>query len=325
MSDWRKKLLEFLSGKENKEGRALFESWYRSFDEKDKSEAAAQEPDEDRLREELTRIKRGTKSIPLPVQKTTAVYWKAAAAVLLVAIAGAVLYSKMGSLLHPEIAMIERESPRGERLQLTLPDGSNVWLNAATHFRYPARWDGPTRDVYLEGEAYFEVTHNERMPFIIHSGNMRTQVLGTTFNIQAYGDDAFYEVAVLTGKVSVSEETTAVKKLSILTPGQKIVLEKATGTYGVASFDNPDQYTAWRDGKLVFENASVQSIVRSLSRAFDADIKLRHESLGTCLITTSFDPMTLPEILELLCLTLNTRYTQEGPIYWIEGAQCDGV
>jgi ferric-dicitrate binding protein FerR (iron transport regulator) len=154
---------------------------------------------------------------------------------------------------------------------------------------------------------------------------MSTRVLGTSFNIQAYGDEAFYEVAVLTGKVSVSAETTTVKELSILTPGQKMIVEKKTGTFGVAFFDNPDQYTAWRAGKLVFENATVQSIARSLGRAFNADIKLRHESLGTCLITTSFDPMTLPEILDLLCLTLNTRYTREGSDYWIEGTQCDEI
>jgi ferric-dicitrate binding protein FerR (iron transport regulator) len=93
--------------------------------------------------------------------------------------------------------------------------------------------------------------------------------------------------------------------------------------FAKAEFDNMDQYTAWKDGKLVFENVPVDVILRALGRSFNATIRVRHGSSGGgCLLTTTFDPAPLHEILDLLCLTLNTQYVKDGEVYWIEGNGC---
>lgn len=322
MANKKKGLLDFLSGKKSEEGKKIFETWYNSIPETDHPELDASE---ETLKQELAKIK-GKNIVPLEQDERTSfrVYWKAAAVALLVVSAGILMYVKRDYFAKEEIAYTEHYVPKGKLLQLTLSDGSQVWLNSDTKFRYPEKFGSGVREVFLEGEAFFDVSKDPSRPFrILSGGKLTTTVLGTSFNVKAYGNDDVNEVAVITGKVSVVHTTSDNRSSEVLLqPGQKAVLIKAQDLLSREEFSDKDHYTSWREGKLIFEDAPVDQVISSLSRYYNIDIKLSSESLETCRVTATFDPMPLEKVMYLLCFTLNAEYTHTGKKYVITGAGC---
>jgi len=323
MANKKKRLLDFLSGKKSEEGKKIFETWYNSIPEKDHPELEASE---ETLKDELAKIK-SKRTIPFtPDEKTpVSVYWRAAAVTLLVISAGILLYVKRDFFAKEEIAYTEHYVPKGKLLQLELPDGTKVWLNSDTKFRYPKEFGPGMREVYLEGEAFFDVTKDASRPFrILSGGKLTTTVLGTSFNVKAYGADDVNEVAVITGKVSVVHTTSDDRSSEVLLqPGQKAVLIKAQDLLSKEEFTDTDHYTSWRDGKLTFEDTPVDEVISSLSRYYNIEIKLSSGTLKACRVTATFDPMPVEKTMYLLCFTLNAEYTHAGKVYSITGAGCN--
>jgi transmembrane sensor len=321
MADKKKRLRDFLSGKESEEGKKIFEAWYNSASETHHPELDASE---ETLQKELARIK-SKNVIPLKQDERNPfqLYWKAAAVALLVISAGIMLYVKRDYFKQEEVALTERYVPKGKLLQLSLSDGTQVWLNADTKFRYPEEFGTGDREVYLEGEAFFDVRKDAARPFRIHSGKLTTTVLGTSFNVKAYGADDLSEVAVITGKVSVIH-TRAGKHSSevLLQPGQKAILTKGTDLLSKEIFNDRDRYTSWKEGKLIFEDAPVAEVISSLGRYYNIDIQLA-QALRSCKVTATFDPMPLEKVMYLLCFTLNAEYIHTGNHYSISGAGCN--
>jgi transmembrane sensor len=137
--------------------------------------------------------------------------------------------------------------------------------------------DGKTREVYLKGEAYFQVVHNVSKPFIIHSGKLRTQVLGTTFTVSAYSEVKPMNVTVLTGKVAVKDEST--QALAILTRGQSATIEGNKKTFVLTSLANPEDAIAWMEDKLIFDNADLEDVALKLSNKYGVAIKITGNKL----------------------------------------------
>lgn len=323
MADKKKRLQDFLSGKESEDGKKIFEAWYNSVPETDHPELNASE---ETLRNELAKIKSKNKSI-VPLEQdgrnSFQLYWKAAAVALLVISAGILLYVNRSSFKQEEIALTEQYVPKGKLLQLSLADGTQVWLNADTKFRYPEKFGTGDREVYLEGEAFFDVKKDAARPFRIHSGKLTTTVLGTSFNVKAYSADELSEVAVITGKVSVTHMAADQRSSEVLLqPGQKAILTKGTDLLSKETFNDRDRYTSWKEGKLIFEDAPVGEVISSLGRYYNIDIRLA-ESLQSCKVTATFDPMPLEKVMYLLCFTLNAEYDHAGNQYSITGAGCN--
>jgi transmembrane sensor len=176
------------------------------------------------------------------------------------------------------------ETPRGGRYQVTLPDGTAIWLNAATKLTYPIRFSNTERRVQLSGEAYFEVAKDPKKPFIVHfssppsGGGGRegvVEVLGTHFNINAYGDEPTVRTTLLEGKVQVSgvgtqPQTTNYKPQTLL-PGQQASLDHTTGSIQVNNV-NTFQATSWKNGYFLFDDMDIKSIMKVISRWYDVDI-----------------------------------------------------
>lgn len=308
MSRIREKLKDFLSGKDSPEGRMIYHVWYKSFDDTQETSNDATPADIDR---ELIQIKQGgarQTTIPLWMQ-----YRKVAAAVLIMATAGVGWYTWQSSTA---VNYAEYITAPGERTEVTLADGSHVWLNAGTKFRVPQAFKNNTREVYLEGEAFFEVARNPKKPFIVHAGKLTTTVLGTSFNIRNYSGLST-EIAVVTGRVSVRYQQMA----DTLTRGQI-----ATATDDILAswtFTDFDRYTGWRQGKLVFEDQPVQDVLQTISRFYGFDIRTNGQALGACRISTTLESTTEKEVVDLLCLLLNATAKQEGAVYWISGSGCN--
>ncbi|QEC40620.1 FecR family protein [Pseudobacter ginsenosidimutans] len=160
-------------------------------------------------------------------------------------------------------------TPRGGQYQVTLPDGSKVWLNAASSLRFPVAFKGRERVVELSGEAYFEVAQNANRPFKVNVGGkeepMQVEVLGTGFNIQAYADEPVRAATLVNGKVRVNNGNAHV----ILQPGQQARLKELSLTTASADLE---EVLAWKNGIFYLQDVNIQNIMRQLSRWYDVEV-----------------------------------------------------
>lgn len=159
--------------------------------------------------------------------------------------------------------------PRGYERQLVLPDGTKVWLSAETTLSFPLYFPSGERSVEMEGEAYFEVTHDPTRPFSVRSGEMTLRVLGTVFNIYAYPGDQTIETTLLEG--SVSQRFDGVEGEIILHPSEQTCYTRHNRQIAHTRVD-PNDYKAYREGKIVFRDASAEKILLALERTYDVRI-----------------------------------------------------
>ena len=167
-----------------------------------------------------------------------------------------------------EIQYNSLSTPRGGQFRIILPDGSKVWLNAASSIRYPTAFAGKERLVEITGELYFEVASDPNMPFIVamQQGN-KVEVLGTHFNINAYPDEPDMQTTLLEGAVRISNATGQ----SRLSPGQQATVSK-NNNISITQTKNIAQVVAWKDGLFNFEDASLEEVMRQLSRWYDIEV-----------------------------------------------------
>jgi hypothetical protein len=157
---------------------------------------------------------------------------------------------------------------RGQQWQLELSDGTKVWLNAASSIHYPLSFKGKERIVKITGEAYFEVVHNEAQPFKIQVGNIQIEDIGTELNVNAYTDEPSLKTTLVNGSIKVSTGN----ENRFLTPGQQAITLKDNNSIEVKKEVNVDEVISWKNGRIQFENESLQTIMRQISRWYDVDI-----------------------------------------------------
>lgn len=158
--------------------------------------------------------------------------------------------------------------PNGGQYQLVLADGTKVWLNAASSLKFPTAFPGKERTVELTGEAYFEVAKNKNQPFNVKTATQTIRVLGTHFNVNAYGNEPSVNTTLLEGSVRVSSASGSV----VIKPGQESVMNSSG--YEVIKDDvDTDKITAWKDGFFQFNDDDIQTIMRQVSRWYDVDVE----------------------------------------------------
>ena len=177
-------------------------------------------------------------------------------------------------------------TPRGGEFYVELSDGTKVWINAQSSLKYPVQFLGGERTIELIGEAYFEVAHDESKPFHVISGNQKIDVLGTTFNISAYEEDDFVTTTLVEGKVNVyqiNEEQNG----AVLIPNQQSILNKVTGEISQKEVDI-NQFVAWKAGRFYFQEQSVTTIMKVLSRWYDINVFFDDDEVGDVRFTGGF-------------------------------------
>jgi len=186
---------------------------------------------------------------------------------------GKLVYQPMRGAATAELIYNTLATPRGGQYQLTLPDGTRVWLNAASSIRYPAAFTKETREVFITGEAYFEIAANARKPFIVTMGQGgRVEVLGTHFNVFAYEDEDAVRTTLLEGKVRVLSTSYGDKQEAVmLSPGEQGVLDPS-GKLVVKKDVNLESVMAWKNGEIVLNEEGVEMIMRQISRWYDVDV-----------------------------------------------------
>lgn len=187
---------------------------------------------------------------------------------------GQLAYHTLGPVKSAGVQYNKLSTPRGRQFDLVLPDGTHVWLNAASSLRYPAEFNGSAREVDITGEVYFEVAaaydqQQHKLPFIVHVNNETSiQVLGTHFNVNAYTDEAQMKTTLLEGAVRINNTVT-------LKPGQQAAITK--GAIKVTDNANTAQAVAWKDGIFYFAGRTgVADVLRQLSRWYDVEVIYEH-------------------------------------------------
>jgi hypothetical protein len=155
-------------------------------------------------------------------------------------------------------------TPRGGQYEVTLPDGSRVWLNAASSLRFPTSFVGADREVEITGEAYFEVAKDASRPFVVKTPGLDVDVLGTDFDINTYSDEAVSRATLLNGSIRVGGR--------VLQPGEQAVVNHEDGALKVLSGVDKEEAVAWKNGNLQFNDADIPSILRQVARWYDVDI-----------------------------------------------------
>tara|TARA_R110000744_G_scaffold12647_6_gene37501 strand:- start:92 stop:1126 length:1035 start_codon:yes stop_codon:yes gene_type:complete len=203
--------------------------------------------------------------------------------------------------------------PFGKRTDLQLSDGSMVWLNSGSKLVYPAVFNGNTREVYLEGEAIFEVTHNPQKPFKVLSTNQEVEVLGTVFNVSSYKDDELSFTVLKSGsvKINFADKNVGGIKIKPGTLASYNALSKKANTKEVDIND----YFSWRDGFLNFKKDNLKFIMTKLSRYYNVQISIENESLAAQTFSGNLDlKENVNKVIGLIGETSNFEVTSEDGI-----------
>ena len=205
--------------------------------------------------------------------------------------------------------------PFGKKSQLILEDGTKVWLNAGSRMAFPTKFRGKKREVFLEGEAYFEVAHSKEHPFLVNTSDLSIKVLGTRFNVSAYDSDQVTETVLLEGKVSVSELSVLgmLKSETILSPNQKASYNHIDGSITVKSEADVEFAIAWTEGWFKFSQQSLQGVINKLQRFYNVQFVFDAEFSTADLISGKLDlKESVYEVMIALSDVANIQYRVVG-------------
>ncbi|AQG78274.1 FecR family protein [Spirosoma montaniterrae] len=253
-------------------------------------------------------------------------WWRVAAAVAGLLLGGMLLY-RLWLPAQPTLQVAQ--NALGTRSRITLPDGSRVWLNADSRLEFPKQFKGTMREVRLTGEAFFDVAHNPRQPFVIRLETASIRVLGTSFNVRAYPDDAAVKTTVVTGRVAFipnkaprqTARQPAQPDTLFLTPNQHVVQQTQT-LQAVTEPVVAQHEAAWKDNRLVFEQTPMAEVARTLERWYGVSVTLERPDLARCPLTATFDGQSLPDVMNLLARTGRFQYTLTNQTLIIRGRGC---
>ena len=253
------------------------------------------------------------------------------AAVFLMAFGLAWFISHTGSIFPTPVSSKVNvlSVPNGSKGFLTLEDGTEIWLNCGSRLTYNNFSGAPVREVFLEGEAFFNVRKDNTRPFIVKTSDLRLKVLGTRFNVKSYPAERITETVLVTGKLQIEEINPAAedKNLITLEPNQKATFYSATGRFELEKKSteaaaalkapvrqqiietvNPALYTSWKDEKLIFNNERLESLIIKMERWYNVDIELKDSLLKDYRYTGKFEKENIEQALKALKLATPLEY-----------------
>jgi len=230
-------------------------------------------------------------------------YWARIAAGFILAslISWALYYSTQDFSANEDLAMIVRTTSAGQKRSIQLSDGTKVMLNTNSNLKWPEHFNNDTRDVFLEGEAFFEVAHDQNHPFIVHTSTLDTKVLGTSFNIRQSGNEI--AITLATGKIEISGKNVA----EVLSPSEKLTyyMGKENWTRENAELEKE---LGWKNGTIILDNERLEQAVIRLERWYNVRISVEAEAIKNCRITGKFTDETLERVLSAISDATGIQY-----------------
>lgn len=318
-------IVKYLNNECSEGEQMLVEAWYKSFEN---NPDGISELSEDEYSELYYRVRKNINHQINPIKLYTPprwVWYAASMAAILLIVFGLSFYWNSDTVNNlakiksdiPLSDWAKYENSSAKILKVSLPDGSNVWLHPKTQLSYNQS-DRVYRQVNLKGEAFFDVKRDENRPFLIYSGKMTTKVLGTSFNVKAYPETEKFEVSVVTGKVSVTNES---EKEVFVTPKQQVILENKSDILTINELPQNKTFY-WELASLNFDNTSMQHVVDNIEQNFNVNIHL-NPALKNCRLSGNFDQEHLSTILEIICRSIDAEYEIKGDEVYLKGNGCE--
>jgi ferric-dicitrate binding protein FerR (iron transport regulator) len=301
-------LIRYKAGTCTADEKARLESWYDHTAKTNRWEWTESE------RAETEAVLRTAISSKLGHRKSSGLFkpWmKVAASLLLFLAAGTALYYTWKGSGMPEPVYAERSVPAGKKVRLILSDGTTIFLNGSSSIRYPEKFGSENREVTLiEGEAFFDVVHDEKRPFIVNSTSTSITVLGTAFNVRSYKDMSDTKVAVYRGKVSVQGTVpNVVNKQVFLLPNEQASVNKQSGDLQKNNIGSKN-IAGWTGGHIVFDNESLENVAATLYYTRNITVHFAEPDIKLIRCTGGFENKdTTEEIISLLSQVNNLSYS----------------
>lgn len=238
--------------------------------------------------------------------------WKVAASIIMLAVIAAVFYY---TTLTPNMVEVYAENSNLEQI---LPDGSVVTLYKGSIIEYPAEFQKKERSVILEGEAFFRVTPDSSLPFVVSGNDVRIKVLGTSFNVNTREDKNMVSVVLATGKVSLFFKQDESEQL-ILNPGEKALIHLDKKSMQKSANSDPN-YNAWMTGNITFNNTNLKEVIATLEKVYQTKIILSNGVSDDCTLTATFNQQSFEEVMQVIGMTLDLQITSKDNITTIDGA-----
>jgi len=297
--------------------------WYRSAKIGTVEWPAEELEEKDHLRERmLLRLQAQIRPVPeIPVAPTRPMAlprgrifrlrtWSVAASLVLIFSSIWIARQYLGLTGKP--AWVAVANPTGKIQAIRLPDGSDVWLNAASTIRYSpdlGKGHEASREIWLEGEGYFDVTEDPGHPFIVHAGSLTTTVLGTRFDVKSFSGEKLASISVIGGKVSVQDST---RVLDVLTAARQLQVDRRTGSSTTVTIDT-SQVTGWRQGKLQFSGQTMEEITASLARWYNFQFVFANPAISRCRYYLNFEnTIPLQQMLAALKETTDLSFQEDA-------------
>jgi len=196
----------------------------------------------------------------------------------------------------------------GQKANVRLPDGTNVWLNSAGLLTYDNTYNREKRVVYLQGEAYFEVNKDKTRPFIVKANDISVEALGTTFDVKAYPDDNYVTAILLEGSIRISSPSQS----EVLKPNEKLTIAKNTGQFAKSALLDADKNVSWINNQLAFEQERLEDIAKTLERMYNVQIRFASENLKDIRFSGTIKNNNLENVLQLVTFVSPVRYSLEN-------------
>ncbi len=243
-----------------------------------------------------------------------------------------ILFSKKGpESLKPMVAQyentgfeIKNNNQTGQEVKLE--DGSRILLSPQSSLVYGKNFNKVKREVFLSGEAFFEIKRDETKPFVVHSGELNTEVLGTSFGIKNDILKGTVEVAVATGKVSVYANTVTDKMGRdgvVLTPNQKVLYDVSSKIIVKGIVEAPKRINTTEENPLIFKSESLTDVLQVLSNVYGIEFIISNPKIRHCSITADLDGLAMYTQLELICKSIDAKYEKRGTEIFIYGEGCE--
>ena len=236
-------------------------------------------------------------------------WFQRAAAILFIPLLLSVIYNE---IKEDTPQYMEVRSPHGMISSVDLPDGSKVWMNSGSYLKYPVRFTGGKREVFLDGEAFFSVRSDEKERFIVNTSNkIKVEVLGTEFNMDAYSENDFISTTLVKGAVKLLYDQEGKEKSLLMKPAQKVIYDKRS--HSVETNDNVYvlKDVSWKDGRIILRNTSLSDVLWMLGKRFNVEFVIEKESLKDNSFTGTFDDQSLVRILDHLKISSKINYRFE--------------
>ncbi|MBN1598727.1 MAG: DUF4974 domain-containing protein [Bacteroidales bacterium] len=206
------------------------------------------------------------------------------------------------------ISHYQFKTPFGAKSEIILPDSTHVWLNSGSKIIFPQKFSKANRQIYFEGEAFFNVKKMGKSPFVVSTGDIEIQVLGTRFNVKAYPEEVNIETILEQGKLKLMKSG---KKIVLLEPNDIATYNKDQKLIEIKHVSDTRRYTAWTDGKLIFDNEKLEDIIIKLERWYNVRINIENNSLKQIRFTGTFERESVEQALNIIRLTTPLNYSMD--------------